>query len=54
MPYDVQKIRVNFVCHHQVIIEEARELEIRSTERFVEIINTHESIKSYLRTPIRE
>ena len=49
MPYDIEKIGVDFVCHQQVTIEEARELEIKATERFVEIINNHEAIRPYLR-----
>ena len=49
MPYDIQEIGVDFVLHQQTTIEEARELEIRTTERFVEIINTHEAIRPYLR-----
>ena len=49
MPYDIQKIGVDFILHQQTTIEEARELEIRATERFVEIVNTHEAIRPYLR-----
>ena len=49
MPYDIQEIGVDFILHQQTTIEEARELEIRSTERFVEIINAHEAIRPYLR-----
>ncbi|MBS0628184.1 MAG: hypothetical protein JSS09_08245 [Verrucomicrobia bacterium] len=49
MPYDIQSIGVDFVVHRQMTIEEARELEIRSTERFIEIINSHEAIRPYLR-----
>ena len=49
MPYDIQEIGVDFIIHQQTTIEEARELEIRSTERFVEIINAHEAIRPYLR-----
>ncbi|MBS0628183.1 MAG: hypothetical protein JSS09_08240, partial [Verrucomicrobia bacterium] len=49
MPYDIQSIGVDFVVHRQMTIQEARELEIRSTERFVEIINAHEAIRPYLR-----
>ena len=49
MPYDIQSIRVDFVIHKQVSIEEARELEIRATERFVEIVNAHEVVRPYLR-----
>jgi hypothetical protein len=49
MPYDIQEIGVDFAYYQQVTIEEARELEIRATERFVEIINAHEGIRPYLR-----
>ena len=49
MPYDIQEIGVRFLSHQQTSIEEARELEIKATERFVEIINTHEAIRPYLR-----
>ena len=49
MPYDIEEIEVDFVYHHQVTIEEARELEIKSTERFVQIINNHEAIRPYLK-----
>jgi hypothetical protein len=49
MPYDIQEIGVRFLGHQKVTIEEARELEIRATERFVEIINAHEGIRPFLR-----
>ena len=49
MPYDIQEIGVDFLLCRQVSIEEARELEVRATERFVEIINSHEAIRPYLR-----
>jgi hypothetical protein len=49
MPYDIQEIGVRFLVHQQVTIEEARELEVRATERFVEIINAHEGIRPFLR-----
>lgn len=49
MPYDIQEIGVNFVLHQQMSVEEARELEIRATEQFVEMINAHEAIRPYLR-----
>ena len=39
--YYQPEISVRFVCRQQVTVEEARELEIRVTERFVEIINSH-------------
>ncbi len=51
MPYDVEKLEVDFLLHQQTSIEEARELEIRATERFVEIINANEPIRPYLRDP---
>ena len=49
MPYDIQEIGVDFLYCQQVSVEEARELEITATERFVEIINSHEGIRPYLR-----
>ncbi len=49
MPYDIQEIGVRFLGHQQVSVEEARELEIRAVERFVEIINAHEGIRPFLR-----
>ena len=49
MPYDIQEIGVRFLCNQPASIEEARELEIRVTERFIEIINSHEEIRPYLR-----
>lgn len=49
MPYDIQEIGVSLVLYRQVEIEEARELEIRATDRFIEMINSHEAIRPYLR-----
>jgi hypothetical protein len=49
MPYDVQSIIVNFAMKKQTTIEEARELIVRLTERFVEITNKHEKLRPYLR-----
>lgn len=49
MPYDIEEIGIRFLRKQQTSIEEARELEIRATERFVEIINNHEEIRPYLR-----
>ena len=49
MPYDIEEIGVRFLRNQPTSIEEARELEIRATERFVEIINSHEEIRPYLR-----
>jgi hypothetical protein len=49
MPYDVQEITVIFQARQRATIEVARELEIRATERLVEIINAHSKIRPYLR-----
>jgi hypothetical protein len=49
MPYDIQEIGVRFLGHQKVSVEEARELEVRAVERFVEIINAHEGIRPFLR-----
>ena len=49
MPYDVERISVKLVAYQSATIEQARELEINLTERFVQIINAHEKIKPYLR-----
>jgi hypothetical protein len=49
MPYDVEEISVQLVAYHSANIEEARELEVKVAERFVEIINAHEKIRPYLR-----
>ena len=49
MPYDVEEISVGLVAHWSATVEEARELEIKTTERFVQIINAHEKIKPFLR-----
>ena len=35
MPYDIQEIGLDFLLHQQISIEEARELEIRATERIL-------------------
>ncbi|MBM3198795.1 MAG: hypothetical protein FJZ58_06035 [Chlamydiae bacterium] len=49
MPYDIESIGVEFTLHQCVSIEEARELEVKVTERFVEIVNAHEAVRPYLR-----
>ena len=51
MAYDVDEIGIGFLLNQQTSIEEARELEIRATERLIELINTNEFIKPYLRDP---
>jgi hypothetical protein len=49
MPYDVEKISMKFAAPRSATIEEARELEIKITEKFVECINAHEKIRPFLR-----
>jgi hypothetical protein len=49
MPYDVEEISVSLVAYRSATVEEARELEIKTTERFVQIINAHEKIRPFLR-----
>jgi hypothetical protein len=49
MPYDVEEILVQLVANRSATIEQARELEVKATERFVQIINAHEKIRPFLR-----
>jgi hypothetical protein len=49
MPYDVEVISVKLVTYHSATIEQAREWEIKTTERFAQIINAHEKIRPFLR-----
>ena len=49
MPYDVEEISVSLVANHSATVEQARELEIKTTERFAQIINAHEKIRPFLR-----
>lgn len=49
MPYDVEEISVNLVSYQHATIDQARELEVKATERFVQIINAHEKIRPFLR-----
>ena len=49
MPWDVEKISVSLHSDRSATIEQARELEVRATERFVQIINAHEKIRPFLR-----
>jgi len=48
MPYDITKIGVRLDTNRKISIEEARELQVRSTERLVEMINASEKIRPYL------
>ena len=49
MPYDVELIDLAFITYKKGNIEEVRELEIRATEKLLQIINTHEKIRPFLR-----
>jgi hypothetical protein len=49
MPHDVEEILVQLVTYRRATIEQARELEVKATERFAQIINAHEKIKPFLR-----
>jgi hypothetical protein len=49
MPYDVEKISMKFVANRCATIEEARELEVKITEKFIKCINAHEKIRPFLR-----
>ena len=49
MPYDVEEITVEFISYQKATIEQARELEVKATERLLKIINGHEKIRPFLR-----
>jgi hypothetical protein len=49
MPHDVQEISVKFIVYQNATVEQARELEVKLTEKFVQIINGHEKIRPFLR-----
>ena len=49
MPYDVEEISIKFVAYQRATVEQARELEVKVTERFIQAINAHEKIKPFLR-----
>ncbi len=49
MPYDVEEILVQFAAYRSATIEQARELEVKATERLAQIINAHEKIRPFLR-----
>jgi len=49
MPYDVEEISIDFVSYQRATVEQARELEVLVTEKFVQMINAHEKIKPFLR-----
>lgn len=49
MPHDVQEISMEFVAYQRATVEQARELEVKITEKFVQAINAHEKIRPFLR-----
>ncbi len=49
MPFDVDSISVSLTIYKKGVIEEARELIVKLTERFTEIINQNEKLRPYLR-----
>ena len=49
MPYDVEEILVTLHANQNATVEQARELEVKLTERFVQIINAHEKIRPFLK-----
>ncbi len=49
MPYDVEEIFVKFGANRSANLEQARELEVVLTEKFIKIINAHEKIRPFLR-----
>jgi hypothetical protein len=49
MPYDVEEISIKFAAYQRATVEQARELEVKITERFVQMINAHEKIRPFLR-----
>jgi len=49
MPYDVEEISIKFSAYRRATIEEARELEVKVTEEFIEAINSNEKIRPFLR-----
>lgn len=49
MPNDVEEIEITFVAYKKATIEEARQIEVKATEKLLKAINAHEKIKPYLR-----
>jgi antitoxin component YwqK of YwqJK toxin-antitoxin module len=57
MPFDVEFITVFLSIKRKGTVEEGRELFVKLTDRFVEVVNQHEKLRPYLReypfTPLR-
>ncbi|MBX9744263.1 MAG: hypothetical protein K2X08_03520, partial [Chlamydiales bacterium] len=49
MPYDIAEVLLHFDTYQSASIEQAREWEVRLTERLAEMINQNEEIRPYLR-----
>ena len=49
MPHDVEEIEVLFIAYKKATIEQARELEVKATEKLIKAINNHEKIRPFLR-----
>lgn len=49
LAYDVRVLNVKFIAYLSLNLEEARELEVRATQRLLEKINQHEKIRPFLR-----
>ena len=49
MPYDVETIAVDFISYQNASIDQARLLEVKATEKLLQIVNNHEKIRPYLR-----
>jgi len=49
MPHDVEQISISFCCYRRATVEEARELFVTVTEKFIDKINKHEKIRPFLR-----
>ncbi len=49
MPHDVREMSVKFIAYKRASIEQARELMVKVTERFIDTINAHSKIRPFLR-----
>ena len=48
-PDILEELGILFFAHHEATVEEARELEVRTTERLGFLINTHQGIRPFLK-----
>ena len=49
MPHDVEEVEVKFTCNRRATIEEARRLEVYVSSQLVEVINSHDKLRPFLR-----